>query len=304
MNYNEIFEKIDATLEQFKSEGKISNSIPELAKVDPNKFGIHLLDIDGNKYQFGNSNEKFSIQSISKVFSLSLAFQFIGENIWNSVGVEPSGNSFNSLVQLEYEKGKPRNPFINAGAMVIADILISNLKNPKDDFLQFVRKIAHSDLIDYNPNVAKSEKEVGFRNAALANFLKSFGRLQNKVEDVLDFYFHQCSIEMSCKELSEAAFYFANEGKTIQNKNIILSQSQTKRLNALMQTCGFYDESGEFAYKVGLPGKSGIGGGIIAIHPKKYSVAIWGPKLNEKGNSVLGMKALEYLTTETQMSIF
>lgn len=304
MNYNEIFEKIDATLEPFKSDGKISDSIPELAKVNPNKFGIHLLDIDGNTYQFGDCNEKFSIQSISKVFSLSLAFQFIGENIWNSVGVEPSGNSFNSLVQLEYEKGKPRNPFINAGAMVIADILITNLKNPKVDFLQFVRKIAHSDSIDYNPNIAKSEKEVGFRNAALANFLKSFGRLQNKVEDVLDFYFHQCSIEMSCKELSEAVFYFANEGKTFRNENIILTQSQTKRLNALMQTCGFYDESGEFAYKVGLPGKSGIGGGIIAIHPKKYSVAIWGPKLNEKGNSVLGMKALEFLTTETQMSIF
>ena len=303
MNYNQIFEKIDDALKPFVSEGKISASIPELAMVDPTKFGIHLLDNKGNDYAFGNSDEKFSIQSISKVFSLSLAFQFLGEQIWQRVGVEPSGNPFNSLVQLEYEKGKPRNPFINAGAMVIADILISNLENPKEDFLNFVRKLAHTENIHYNESVALSEKKVGFRNAALANFLKSFGSIYNEVDIVLDFYFHQCSLEMTCKELAHSFYYFANEGFT-KERIKILTQSQTKRLNALMQTCGFYDESGEFAYKVGLPGKSGIGGGIIAIHPKNYSVATWGPKLNEKGNSVLGMKALEFLTTETQMSIF
>jgi glutaminase len=177
------------------------------------------------------------------------------------------------------------------------------LENPKEDFLNFVRKLAHTENIHYNELVALSEKKVGFRNAALANFLKSFGSIHNEVDIVLDFYFHQCSLEMTCKELAHSFYYFANEGFT-KERIKILTQSQTKRLNALMQTCGFYDESGEFAYKVGLPGKSGIGGGIIAIHPKNYSVATWGPKLNEKGNSVLGMKALEFLTTETQMSIF
>ena len=243
-------------------------------------------------------------RSISKVFSLSYAISILGESIWERVGVEPSGNPFNSLVQLEYEKGKPRNPFINAGAIVIADILVSQLDDPKEDFLQFVRDLCGVQDINFDEKVAHSEKLTGYRNAALGNMLKSFGNLENDVEDVLDFYFHQCSIAMSCKELAYAFFYFANGGMTFDNKKKVLSESKVKRLNALMQTCGFYDESGDFAYKVGLPGKSGLGGGIIAIHPHQYTVSTWSPRLNAKGNSVMGMKALEMLTTETEMSIF
>jgi glutaminase len=207
------------------------------------------------------------------------------------------------LVQLEYEKGIPRNPFINAGALVIADVLISELKNPKQDFLNFIREVSGYDNIDFNHKVANSEKVTGFRNAALANFLKSFGNIKNDVELVLDFYFYQCSIEMTCKELAHSFYFFANEGKTKSGKQI-LNNSQVKRLNAIMQTCGFYDESGEFTYKVGLPGKSGIGGGIVALYPKNFVVASWSPRLNEKGNSELGMFALEQLTTKTGMSIF
>jgi glutaminase len=232
-----------------------------------------------------------------------MAFSFLDEKVWQRVGVEPSGNPFNSLVQLEYEKGIPRNPFINAGALVIADILVSELKNPKQDFLAFIRTLSGNETINYNEKVAQSEKDTGFRNAALCNFLKSFGNIKNEVEVVLDFYFHQCSIEMTCKELAHSFFFFANEGKTKSGKQI-LSKSQVKRLNALMQTCGFYDESGEFTYKVGLPGKSGIGGGIAALYPNHFSVATWSPRLNEKGNSELGMAALELLTTKTGMSIF
>ena len=158
--------------------------------------------------------------------------------------------------------------------------------------------------IGFNYAVARSEKSSGFRNAALANLLKSFGNLENDAEEVLDLYFHQCSIEMTCRELASSFLFLANEGKTPHKSEQILTQSRIKRLNALMQTCGFYDESGEFAYKVGLPGKSGIGGGIAAIHPKQYAVAVWSPRLNEKGNSVLGMRSLELLTTKTGMSIF
>lgn len=303
MNYNAILQEIYTEAKSLPTIGNVASTIPELAKIDPNKFGIHLTTIDGEDFGIGDSSEKFSIQSVSKALTVAMAFTFLDEKIWERVGVEPSGNPFNSLVQLEYEKGIPRNPFINAGALVIADILISQLQNPKQDFLDFIRKISGCNTIDYNLKVAQSEKDTGFRNAALANFLKSFGNIHNDVEVVLDFYFHQCSLEMTCKELAHCFFFFANQGKT-QSGEQILTKSQVKRLNALMQTCGFYDESGEFTYKVGLPGKSGIGGGIAALYPKNFVVATWSPRLNEKGNSELGMSALELLTTKTGMSVF
>ncbi len=303
MNYQQILEEIYSQSKSLPIIGNIATTIPELANVNPDKFGICLTTIDGKEFSVGDSNEKFSIQSVSKALSVTLAFSHLGEKIWERVGVEPSGNPFNSLVQLEYEKGIPRNPFINAGALVIADMLVSCLEHPKEDFLNFIREISGCHTINYNLKVAKSEKDTGFRNAALTNFLKSFGNINNDVEEVLDFYFHQCSVEMTCKELADAFFFFANEGISKKGKQILTS-SQAKRINALMQTCGFYDESGEFTYKVGLPGKSGIGGGIAAVLPKQFSVATWNPRLNEKGNSELGMYALEQLTTKTGMSIF
>ncbi|MBE0393416.1 glutaminase [Flavobacterium sp. PL002] len=303
MNYSKILEEITLELESYTTVGQVTNTIPELAKINPDKFGIHLTTIEGGDFGIGDSQERFSIQSVSKALTVALAFSFLGEKIWKRVGVEPSGTAFNSLIQLEYEKGIPRNPFINAGAIVIADMLVSCLENPKDDFLRFIRLISGNPNIDFNLSVAQSEKDTRFRNAALGNFLKSFGNIENDVDEVLDFYFYQCSIEMNCVELASAFFFFANEGKTRDGKSI-LTTSQVKRLNAIMQTCGFYDESGEFTYKVGLPGKSGIGGGIVALYPKNFVVATWSPKLNKKGNSELGMHALELLTTKTEMSIF
>jgi len=303
MNYKVILQEIYNESKKNPTQGKVTSSIPELAKVNPDKFGMHLTTIEEEDFGVGDSNEKFSIQSISKALTVALAFSFLDEKIWERVGVEPSGSAFNSLVQLEYEKGIPRNPFINAGAIVIADMLVTHLKDPKQDFLDFIRMISGSQTIDFNLIVAQSEKDTRFRNAALANFLKSFGNIDNDVDEVLDFYFHQCSIEMTCKELAHCFFFLVNEGKT-KTGIPILTKSQVKRLNALMQTCGFYDESGEFTYKVGLPGKSGIGGGIVALYPKNFVVATWSPRLNGKGNSELGMNALELLTTKTEMSIF
>ena len=301
--FNKVLEEIykESTLQP--KIGEIATYIPELADVDPDKFGISLLTIEGDEINVGDSNERFSIQSISKPLTLALAFTFLGEKLWERVGVEPSGNPFNSLVQLEYENGIPRNPFINAGAIVIADVLITHLKNPKADFINFLRDISGINSLDYDLSVAKSEASTGFRNIALANFLKSFGNLNNKVDDVLDFYFHQCSISMSCSELNKVFYFFANEG-VARNGKQILTRSQIKRMNALMQTCGFYDESGEFTYRVGLPGKSGVGGGIVAMLPKKFIVSTWSPRLNSNGNSELGMYALEQLTTKTGMSVF
>ncbi len=297
---SEVYEKVRSR----KSEGKPASYIPELAKVDAGKFGIHLLTTTGQEYFVGDHSEKFSIQSISKVLSLSMVMSLIGEKVWDRIGVEPSGNPFNSIVQLEYEKGKPRNPFINAGALVLADILVTHLKDPKKEFLNYVRLLSGNKNLQYNEKVAESEQSVGFKNASLANMIKSYGNIENDIDVVLDFYFHQCSIEMTCGELSKAFLPFANHGMAYHLPEPILSKSRVKRINAVMLSCGFYDESGEFAYKVGLPGKSGVGGGIVAVQPDQFSITVWSPKLNEKGNSVLGMKALELFTTKTGISIF
>lgn len=289
---------------QVITDGEVARYIPELTLVDPEKFGIHLCTIHDEHFGVGDQEEKFSIQSISKVLALTLAFKHHGDELWTRVGVEPSGNPFNSLWQLEYEKGKPRNPLINSGAIVICDILSTLLKNPKEELLDFIRSISGISTINYDLQVAHSEKTVGFRNAALINMMKASGNIHNDIEQVLDLYYHQCSIEMSCSELASTFLMFANCGKRFSTDEQIISSSMTKRINAIMQTCGFYDEAGEFSFKVGLPGKSGIGGGIVAIHPGKYCVAVWSPRLNRKGNSVRGMRFLELITTNTGLSIF
>ncbi len=300
----QILEDILFDVKNQPNTGSIATYIPELAKIDPSKFGLYLKFLDGSAYSIGDSMETFSIQSISKVFATALLFSKIDDKMWDRVGKEPSGNPFNSLVQLEYEKGIPRNPLINSGAIVVADMLVDILQDPKVDFLNFIRYLSSDQTIDYNMFVFESEKNTGFRNVALANFIKSFGNIRNDVNEVLDFYFLMCSLAMSCQQLAESFLLFANHGVHPKSREAIMTVSQTKRMNALMQTCGFYDEAGEFTFKVGLPGKSGVGGGIVAILPKKYSVAVWGPILNAKGNSEAGMKALELLTTKTGYSIF
>ena len=304
VDYDGVIQEIYQELEGFNDLGKVASYIPYLAKIDRDKFGICLTTIEGQEFKAGNADEKFSIQSVSKVLSLSMAFSQLDNIVWERVDVEPSGNPFNSIVQLEYEKGIPRNPFINAGAIVISDILVSLLDNPKSDFINYVRGLSGNSSIDYNSEVALSEKSVGYGNASLAYMLKSKGNLTNDVEKVLDFYFWQCSIEMTCAELSQTFLNFAETGKPFGDGKYQLTASQSRRINALMLTCGFYDESGEFAFEVGLPGKSGVGGAIVAVNPLNYCVSVWSPPLNEKGNSNKGMKALEMLTTKIGGSIF
>ncbi len=302
-NFQHCLDKIYEDVLELPNTGKVASYIPELAAVPDSKFGMQLLDIHQNEFAIGDSTEKFSIQSISKVLSLSMALQYMGEAVWERVDVEPSGDPFNHLSLLELENGIPRNPLINAGAIVIADILVSQLANPKTDFLEFVRKLADDSSISYNEDVAKSEKQTGFKNYAAANLLKSYGNLTNDVESVLDFYFHQCSLHISCAQLCDVFYLFINKGKCKRNVTH-LNINQIKRVNALMLTCGFYDEAGEFAFEVGLPGKSGVGGGIIALLPNNFCVVTWSPPLNKKGNSARGMAALERLTTLSGLSIF
>lgn len=304
MNYKKIFSKINEALIQTNDSGEVASYIEELGNVDPTKFGVHLTTVNHLHYHFGDSEEKFSIQSIAKVLALVLAYKLEDEKLWERVGIEPSGTSFNSLFQLEFNKGIPRNPLINSGALVISDILVSHLNNPKKDFMEFLKNISGNPEIDYCPRIAESEKLTGHRNAALINLMKSFGNIKNDIDMVLDFYFNLCSIEMTCRELSKTFLFLAAYGVNPYNDEIILSISKSKRINAIMQLCGFYDEAGEFAFKVGLPGKSGVGGGIVAILPNKYSIAVWSPRLNKKGNSSKGIKFLELFTTETETSIF
>ena len=258
MDYQQILENIYQAIQPYAKEGKQADYIPALAKVDPDQFGMCLHTIYGEVYSIEKADTRFSIQSISKVFALAMCLSLKGDDLWKRVGKEPSGTAFNSLVQLEVEKGIPRNPFINAGAIVMADILLSHLENPEEELLAFVRAVSGDNNIGYNEEVAISEREKGYLNAAIANLLKYHGSIENDIERVLHFYFLMCSIEMSCRELSKAFMAFANHRRKFNYAGIKLTSSQVKRMNAIMQTCGFYDEAGEFSYLVGLPGKSGV----------------------------------------------
>jgi len=304
MNYTDILNEIYTEVKPLTAHGKVADYIPALGEVNPNKFGISAATVQGGSFSVGDVNEKFSVQSISKVFSLTLAISKLGEDIWKRVGREPSGNAFNSLVQLEYENGIPRNPFINAGALVITDMLIGLMKDPYNELLDFIRLIAGSDQINYDERVARSERENGFTNAALVNFLKTHGNIKNDVEKVLDIYFHHCSVTMTTNELAQSFLYLSNHGLIPATGQRIITKSQAKRINSLMLTCGTYDEAGDFAYLVGMPGKSGVGGGIVSIIPNELGIAVWSPSLNKKGNSLAGIKALELFTTKTGLSIF
>lgn len=304
MSFQNILIEIEKEIGLITNDGKVADYIPELARINPESFAVSIITVDGKDFSLGNNLDFFSLQSITKVFSLTMAYSILGEKLWSRVGVEPSGSAFNSLVQLEYENGIPRNPFINAGALVICDILFDIYNNPEKELLDFTKRISGNSNIDFNLKVAESEKATSYTNKALINLMKSFGNINNDIDNILDLYYKMCSIEMSSYDLANTFLLYANHGVLKSEGERILSVSKTKRINSIMQTCGFYDESGEFAFKVGLPGKSGVGGGIVAVHPNKYSVAVWSPKLNSKGNSLLGMKALELLTTKIEKSIF
>jgi glutaminase len=284
--------------------GKVADYIPALADVDPNQYAISVCTIDGKKYNIGDYNTKFSIQSISKIFTLAMITPIVGDELWKCVGKEPSGTSFNSLVQLEYERGIPRNPFINAGALIVTDKLCTHKSNIKEELLEYVRRLAGDSQINYNKTVTDCEYKTGERNKALAHMMKSFGNFENKVAEVLRVYCSQCSIEMSTSQLAQATIFLANKGINPLNGEQVVSSRWAKRINSLMLTCGFYDESGDFAYRVGMPGKSGVGGGIVAVIPGKLSIAVWSPELNVHGNSYRGVSTLADFTTELGISVF
>ena len=302
----EVVKDIADEMRQRTDRGEVARYIPELARVDAGAFGLAVVDAEGRIAAGGDSQAPFSIQSISKVFTLTLALGMIGDRLWRRVGREPSGNPFNSIVQLERERGVPRNPFINAGAIAVTDVIVSG-HEPREslgEILRFMRFLAADDEITIDEAVAASEKRTGFRNTALANYMKSFGVIESPVDYTLGVYFHHCAIAMSCEQLAMAGRYLAHGGRNPSTGHLVVPPERARRINALMLTCGHYDGSGEFAYRVGLPGKSGVGGGILAVAPGKASIAVWAPGLDASGNSYLGRIALEALTRRMGWSIF
>ncbi len=299
-----LFGEIHTRISQELNTGQVANYIPELGKVPADKFGVSLQTITGGGHHYGDARESFSIQSIAKVLSLVMVYRKHGERPWQRVGVEPSGGAFNSLVQLEQDAGIPRNPMLNAGALVVCDLLLEHYADPKTEFLSFLREGLGIGNAGYDERVAQSELATGHRNEAVVQFMRSYGNIRHPLADIMDLYCHICALALTCNELAEAFLFLANGGVSPATGRRIVSASMCKRVNAIMQTCGFYDEAGEFAFSVGLPGKSGVGGGIVAIHPGLYSIAVWSPPLNAKGNSTYGFRFLEQWTTRVGTSIF
>jgi len=286
--------------------GKVADYIPALAAVDPDQLGLAVATVEGEVFCAGDAQTPFSIQSVSKVFTLAMVLERVGDALWSGVGREPSGTAFNSIVQLEAEQGIPRNPFVNAGAIIVTDRLIgaASAEATVADILAFMRDRCSDDGASIDRSVARSESETGARNRSLAHFMAAFGNLQHPVETVLEVYFHQCALSLSCRQLVQAAAFLANDGRDIPSGDQIVSAERCRRLNAVMMTCGHYDNSGEFAFRVGLPGKSGVGGGILAVAPGRGVVAAWSPALNGAGTSLAGAAAIEAFTSAVGWSVF
>ncbi|GAA0455237.1 MULTISPECIES: glutaminase [Streptomyces] len=303
MDYQGVLEEVAAHAKPLVRQGKVADYIPALERVSPDRFGIALADINGDVYGVGDWEVPFSVQSVSKAFSLALVLAEGDQSIWERVGREPSGTPFNSLVQLEWEHGIPRNPFINAGALVVTDRLQTLTGDASTAMLDFLREESGNPDIGFDRAVAGSEADHGDRNAALAHFMASFGNLENPVPSVIEHYFWQCSIEMSCRDLATAGGFLARHGLRADGSRLLAARD-AKRINAVMLTCGTYDAAGEFAYRVGLPAKSGVGGGIVAIVPGRCTLCVWSPGLDARGNSVAGAAALDHFTTLTGWSVF
>lgn len=302
---NEMLDAILAQVRPLLGKGKVADYIPALASVNGNKLGIAITTVDGQHFQAGDATERFSIQSISKVLSLVAAMrQYDEHEIWQRVGKDPSGQPFNSLLQLEIEQGKPRNPFINAGALVVCDMLQSRLSAPRQRMLEIVRQLSGVSDIGYDSAVARSEFEHSARNAAIAWLMKSFGNFHNDVPTVLQNYFHYCALKMSCVELAKTFLFLAAQGYAPHLSEPVVTPMQARQVNALMATSGMYQNAGEFAWRVGLPAKSGVGGGVVAIVPNEMAIAVWSPELDDAGNSLAGVTALEHLTQQLGRSVY
>lgn len=301
-----VLENIIEKNREWSKRGEVASYIPELAKANPNALGICVTTLDGEEYFAGDYDTKFTIQSISKVVTLMLAILDNGtEYVFSKIGMEPTESAFNSIVNLENNKQKkPLNPMINAGAIATVSLISGETAEEKfNRILKFTRKITGNDTIDVNNNVYLCEKATGDRNRALAYFMKGNGIIQGDVEDILDVYFKACSMEVTCRDISRIGALLANAGVLLNNERVI-SREACRIIKTIMVTCGMYDASGKFAVHIGIPAKSGVGGGIMAAVPRRMGIGVLGPSLDHKGNSIAGIKVLESLSQEFDLSIF
>lgn len=305
-----MFNLLDTLVEKNKiygMDGNVASYIPALSKADKNALGIYIIDSKGKEYYSGDYDKKFTMQSISKIVSLILAIKDNGRyNVFKKVDVEPTGMGFNSIVNLEEsDSGKPYNPMINAGAIVTTSLIGGRDINEKlEKILDFMKSVTDNHNISVNEEVYLSEKETGNRNRALAYFMKSTGVLDGDIEEILDLYFKQCSIEVTAKDLAKFGAVIANDGVIPWSNEKVIPQEVCRIVKTIMVTCGMYDASGEFAVNVGIPAKSGVGGGIVAAVPRKFGIGIYGPSLDEKGNSIAGISLIKELSKELDLSIF
>lgn len=292
----------------YGKQGKLASYIPALLEADPESLGICVVELSsGREFYAGECDEKFTIQSISKVVGLILALGDNGrENVFRKVNVEPTGMGFNSIVNLEVrDQNRPYNPMINAGAIVTTSLIYGKSKEEKfERIIEFMRRATNNPNISLNEEVYESEKMTGDRNRSLAYFMKSNKILEGNVEDILDIYFKQCSIEVTARDLARFGAVLANDGIAPWNGQRLMSRDVCRIAKTIMVTCGMYDASGEFAVEVGVPAKSGVGGGILATVPRNYGIGIYGPALDKKGNSIAGLRLIKDLAEELDLSIF
>lgn len=283
--------------------GRVADYIPELARVHPRKFGMAVATLEGEDVGTGDCDEPFSLQSITKLFALILALNRGGDEIWTRVGKEPSGTPFNHLALLEAERGAPRNPFVNAGALAVTDYLMARTRDVAGLMAGFIRVSGAVEGGRVNEAVAGSEQATAFTNRAIANILKAHGTIDHDPNAVVDAYCRQCALEFSVRDLARAALPLAAGGFSPRAGETIMASRLARRVNAVMMTCGMYESTGSFAYRVGLPAKSGVGGGIVAVAPGRGVVAVWSPELDRVGNSLVGTIALELFAQNSGWSI-
>lgn len=288
---------------RYLAQGKVADYIPELGKANPRQLGLCIKTIDGQTTEYGDIEQRFTMQSICKVVSLAAALQSVGEEtVFSHVSMEPSGDAFNSIIKLDTVSNRPFNPMINAGAISVVGLLTDKFRF--EELLDFVRRLCQDDLISINDAVYQSETVTGNRNRAIGYILKSKGMLEGDVPKAVDLYFRLCSLNINTRSLAGLGLVLANGGVEPSSGVRYLDERVVRTVKTLMLTCGMYDGSGEFAVQVGIPSKSGVGGGIMSCVQARMGIGAYGPALDDKGNSIGGIHMLEYLSRQLHLHIF